>query len=90
MEREQQKGLGALRNQAVQAGAFGGGREAAMMGEYQASADMARAMQEAQMRQQGFESSQAASASTTTSTTRFRYVSISTWWYNKDKLIKVN
>ena len=29
------------------------------MGEYQASADMARAMQEAQMRQQGFESSQA-------------------------------
>ena len=59
MEREQQKGLGALRNQAVRAGAFGGGREAAMMGEYQASADMARAMQEAQMRQQGFESSQA-------------------------------
>ena len=59
MEREQQKGLGALRNQAVSAGAFGGGREAAMMGEYQASADMARAMQEAQMRQQGFESSQA-------------------------------
>lgn len=59
MEREQQRGLGALRNQAVQAGAFGGGREAAMMGEYQASADMARAMQEAQMRQQGFESAQA-------------------------------
>ena len=58
MEREQQKGLGALRNQAVRAGAFGGGREAAMMGEYQASADMARAMQEAQMRQQGFESAQ--------------------------------
>ncbi len=44
MEREQAKGLGALRNQAVRAGAFGGGREAAMMGEYQASADMARAM----------------------------------------------
>jgi hypothetical protein len=59
MEREQQKGLGALRNQAVQAGAFGGGREAAMMGEYQASSDMARAMQEAQMRQGGYENSQA-------------------------------
>jgi len=59
MEREQQKGLGALRNQAVQAGAFGGGREAAMMGEYQASADMARAMQEAQMRQEGFGNAQA-------------------------------
>ena len=62
MEREQQRGLGALRNQAVTAGAFGGGREAAMMGEYQASADMARAMQEAQMRQQGFESAQATAA----------------------------
>ena len=60
MNREQQKGLGALRNQAVSAGAFGGGREAAMMGEYQASADMARAMQEAQMRQGGFENAQAA------------------------------
>ena len=59
MEREQQKGLGALRNQAVQAGAFGGGREAAMMGEYQASADMARAMQESQLRQGGYENSQA-------------------------------
>ena len=58
MEREQQRGLGALRNRAVQAGAFGGGREAAMMGEYQASADMARAMQEAQMRQEGFQNAQ--------------------------------
>ena len=58
MEREQQKGLGALRNQAVSAGAFGGGREAAMMGEYQASADMARAMQESQLRQQGFQNAQ--------------------------------
>ena len=55
MDREQQRGLGALRNQAVQAGAFGGGREAAMMGEYQASADMARARQESQLRQQGFQ-----------------------------------
>ena len=54
MEREQQKGLGALRNQAVQAGAFGGGREAAMMGEYQATSDLARAQAEAGLRQQGF------------------------------------
>ena len=58
MQREQQKGLGALRNQAVSAGAFGGGREAAMMGEYQASSDMARAMQEANLRQQGFQGAQ--------------------------------
>ena len=84
MEREQQKGLGALRNQAVRAGAFGGGREAAMMGEYQASADMARAMQEAQMRQQGFENVHKQQAlATTTSTTRFRYIPNSTWWYTK-------
>ena len=54
MDREQQKGLGALRNQAVQAGAFGGGREAAMMGEYQATSDLARAQAEAGLRQQGF------------------------------------
>ena len=54
MNREQAKGLGALRNQAVQAGAFGGGREAAMMGEYQATADLARAQAEAQIRQSGF------------------------------------
>ena len=58
MQREQQKGLGALRNQAYTAGAFGGGREAAMMGEYQASSDMARAMQEANLRQQGFQGAQ--------------------------------
>jgi len=58
MQREQQKGLGALRNQAMTAGAFGGGREAAMMGEYQASSDMARAMQESQLRQQGFQNAQ--------------------------------
>ena len=58
MDREQQKGLGALRDRATAAGAFGGGREGAAMGEYQASADMARAMQEAQLRQQGFQNAQ--------------------------------
>ena len=54
MNREQQKGLGSLRDSAVSAGAFGGGREAAMMGEYQATADLARAQAEAGLRQQGF------------------------------------
>ena len=54
MNREQQKGLGSLRQSAVQAGAFGGGREAAMMGEYQATSDLARAQAEAQLRQSGF------------------------------------
>ena len=54
MNREQQKGLGSLRDSAVSAGAFGGGREAAMMGEYQATADLARAQAEAGLRQSGF------------------------------------
>ena len=54
MNREQQKGLGSLRDSAVSAGAFGGGREAAMMGEYQATSDLARAQAEAGLRQQGF------------------------------------
>ena len=62
MQREQQKGLGSLRDSAVGVGAFGGGREAAMMGEYQATADMARAMQEAQLRQGGFQQAQQARA----------------------------
>ena len=43
MDREQQKGIGALRQRAAQSGAFGGGREAAALGEYQATADIARA-----------------------------------------------
>ena len=60
LEREQAKGLGALRQQAIQAGAFGGGREAAQMGEYQATSDIARAQLEAQLRQQGFQQAQQA------------------------------
>ena len=54
MNREQQKGLGSLRDSAVSAGAFGGGREAAMMGEYQATSDLARAQAEAGLLQSGF------------------------------------
>ena len=54
MDREQQKGLAGLRQRAATAGAFGGGREAASIGEYQATADLARAAQEAQLRQQDF------------------------------------
>ena len=54
MNREQQRGLGSLRDSAVRSGAFGGGREAAMMGEYQATADLARAQAESQLRQSGF------------------------------------
>ena len=63
LEREQQKGLGALRQRAIQAGAFGGGREAVQMGEYQATSDIARAQLEAQLRQQGFEQARQAALS---------------------------
>ena len=62
MDREQQKGIGALRQRAAQSGAFGGGREAAALGEYQATADIARAAQEAQLRQAGFQQARAAAA----------------------------
>jgi hypothetical protein len=58
MEREQAKGLGSLRDRAVQAGAFGGGREAAAIGEYQSNADLQRALLESQLLQQGFEQAQ--------------------------------
>ena len=62
MDREQQKGLAGIRQRAAQAGAFGGGREAASIGEYQATGDIARAAQEAQLRQSGFQQAQAAAA----------------------------
>ena len=62
MDREQQKGLASLRQRAAQAGAFGGGREAASIGEYQATGDIARAVQEANLRQSGFQQAQAAAS----------------------------
>lgn len=58
MEREQAKGIASLRQRAAQAGAFGGGREAASLGEYQATADIARAAEEARLRQAGFQQAQ--------------------------------
>ena len=58
LDREQQKGLASLRQRAAQAGAFGGGREAGMIGEYQAAGDIQRALAEAQIRQQGFQQAQ--------------------------------
>ena len=48
------KGLPALSNQAIQAGAFGGGREGVQRAEYQAASDRNRASLLAQLRQQGF------------------------------------
>ena len=59
LDRQQQQGIAALRQRAQQAGAFGGGREAAMLGEYQAVGDIQRALAEAQLLQQGFQQAQA-------------------------------
>ena len=55
LQREQDKGLMSLRDSAVRSGAFGGGREAAAMGEFEATGAAARAQLEAQLRQQGFQ-----------------------------------
>jgi len=62
LQREQDKGLMSLRDSAVRSGAFGGGREAAAMGEFEATGAMARAQLESQLRQQGFQQAQAARA----------------------------
>ena len=62
MDREQAKGIASLRQRAAQAGAFGGGREAASLGEYQATADIARAVEEARLREAGFQNARAAAA----------------------------
>jgi len=62
LQREQDKGLMSLRDSAVRAGAFGGGREAAAMGEFEATGAAARGSLEAQLRQQAFQQAQAARA----------------------------
>ena len=60
LDREQQKGIAALRQRAIQAGAFGGGREAAALGEFESAGAIQRALAEAQIRQQGFQQAQGA------------------------------
>ena len=62
LQREQDKGLMSLRDSAVRAGAFGGGREAAAMGEFEATGAAARGTLESQLRQQAFQQAQAARA----------------------------
>ena len=53
-----QKGLPGLANQAIQAGAFGGGREGVQRAEYQAASDRNRAALQAQLLGQGFTQAQ--------------------------------
>jgi hypothetical protein len=51
---QSQKGLPALAAQAIQSGAFGGGREGVQRAEYQSESDRNRAALQAQLLQQGF------------------------------------
>jgi hypothetical protein len=53
-----QKGLPALRAQAIGQGAFGGGREGVQLAEYQSASDRNRAALLAQLNQQGFANAQ--------------------------------
>ena len=52
------KGLPQLSNQAIQAGAFGGGREGVQRAEYRSASDRNRAALQAQLLQQGFQQAQ--------------------------------
>jgi hypothetical protein len=55
-----QKGLGAIAQSALQAGAFGGGREGVARAEYMSASDRNRAALQAQLLQQGFGQAQQA------------------------------
>ena len=57
-----QKGLGAIAQSALQAGAFGGGREGVARAEYMSASDRNRAALQAQLLQQGFGQAQQAAA----------------------------
>jgi len=51
---QSQRGLSGIAQQAIQAGAFGGGREGVQRAEYQSASDRNRAALQAQLLQQGF------------------------------------
>ena len=59
-DRQQQSGEQAIRDAAVASGGFGGGREGAMLGQYQADTLADRAAIQAQLLQQGFTQAQSA------------------------------
>ena len=61
-DRQAQKGLTSIADQALAAGAFGGGREGVQRAEYQAASDRNRAALQAQLLQQGFGQAQNAAA----------------------------
>ena len=53
-DRQSQRGITSIADQAIRAGAFGGGREGVQRAEYMASSDRNRAALQAQLLQQGF------------------------------------
>ena len=59
-DRQAQRGLTSIADQALAAGAFGGGREGVQRAEYQAASDRNRAALQAQLLQQGFGQAQTA------------------------------
>ena len=59
-DRQQQSGAQSIRDAAVASGGFGGGREGAMLGQYQADTLADRAALQAQLLQQGFTQAQSA------------------------------
>ena len=59
-DRQQQSGAQSIRDAAVASGGFGGGREGAMLGQYQADTLADRAALQAQLLQQGFTQTQSA------------------------------
>jgi hypothetical protein len=67
-----------MRDQAIAAGAYGGGREGVMAAESARNAAASRAQLQAQLLNQGFQQAQQAAAADLASTTRFRWLSKST------------
>jgi hypothetical protein len=61
-DRQAQRGLTSIADQALTAGAFGGGREGVQRAEYQAASDRNRAALQAQLLSQGFGQAQQAAA----------------------------
>ena len=57
-DRQAQRGITSIADQAIAAGAFGGGREGVQRAEYQALSDANRAALQAQLQQQGFQQAQ--------------------------------
>jgi hypothetical protein len=61
-----------IQDQAIQAGAFGGGRHGVQLAEYAKGSDMNRALLQGQLLQQGFTTSTRCKSTRLSSSTRFR------------------